>query len=350
MNIQTVQNNGLVWLDVHNPQELEIKHLKKEYNFSEVHLEDYLSGQQIPKIETYKDYTLVVLDFPFVSTHDETTHSNHHYHPQQSPQSEQTAHSITDVILKPVHIPKFLFTQAKKRRITIAHVNFFISKDYLVVLHDDKTPQIDFIFEQCQKTLKNRDKYMGQGSEFLFFQLIDSLVDSTYSVMTEVTTMIDEIDLHLLEHNKPLSIVEDISITRRNIVFFKSMIEPALAIFATLSSGKVKDFENNFSLSWSSILSHLQKIKLRLESSLDLLEGISRSHESLLTARTNEIIKVLTMFTAVLLPLTLMASIYGMNIVNLPLAQDPNALFAIISTMLVVSGIMIIGFRFKKWL
>lgn len=127
------------------------------------------------------------------------------------------------------------------------------------------------------------------------------------------------------------------------------MIEPSLHIFSDLANGKYEEMGNENRIYWSSIQNHLQKIKYRLHGSQELIEGIAKSHESLLTVKTNEIVKVLTMFTAILLPLTLIASIYGMNIVGLPLAQDVDALKAISLVMLILGLLMIVGFKIKRW-
>ena len=101
---------------------------------------------------------------------------------------------------------------------------------------------------------------------------------------------------------------------------------------------------------WSNILDHLQKIWDRLEDNRELIEGISVSNESLLTARTNEIIKVLTMFSAIILPLTLIASLYGMNIIGLPFASEPGALLIIALVMLILAFGMVFVFKYKNWL
>ena len=89
-------------------------------------------------------------------------------------------------------------------------------------MHDEKSPQIDDIFVKCQKTLKNREKYLSDGPFYLFYNLVDSLVDPTFTVMNDIANSIDEIDLHLLQDYPPLKIVEEISVTRRNLVLFKT--------------------------------------------------------------------------------------------------------------------------------
>jgi magnesium transporter len=137
--------------------------------------------------------------------------------------------------------------------------------------------------------------------------------------------------------------------TRRNIVVFETMIKPALPIFGDLEKGKYKELNGEMVQYWSNILDHLQKIWDRLEDNKELIEGISRSHESLVSSRTNEIIKVLTMFTAILLPLTLVASIYGMN-VPLPGQHNVESFPILMALMLGLAIGMTFFFKYRDWL
>lgn len=345
MNLRSVRHHDLTFIEIHDLKELEIKELEKNYQISQIHIDDYIQGQQVPKIEVAKNYTLVVLDFPYLETSSEEMG-------QVSEQNEMSVkQALKKVITTPVTLPtKLFFTQAEKKRIKTGHVNFFIGEDFLIVLHSTRTPQIDEIFEQCHSSLRQREELMSGGAAYLLYRIVDVLIDSTFNIMSGITTMIDEIDIHLLKEHPPVSIVEDIAATRRDIVFFKSMIEPALNIFSDLASGGQVQVGSTNGVYWKSLLGHLQKIRYRLLSSYELIEGISRSHESLLTVRTNETVKVLTMFTAILLPLTLLASIYGMNIIGLPHAEDPSVLPKLSLIMGAIAGMMVLIFKFRKWI
>lgn len=346
MNIRTVTYNDFTFIDVHDPQEFELKFLRHNYKFDEVHLEDFINKQQVPKIEIEKEYALIVLDFPHLEgskeekKHDAPTHHNGDLHAKKP---------LAQIIPTPP-IPHFSFGNTKKHRIRTGHVSFFIKEKFLVVLHDDRTPQIDEIFTECQKTLKNREEFLGLGGQYLFYRIVDLLVDSSFTTLNSITATIDKIDQHLLDDNPAEKVVEDISSTRRNIVVFQTMIKPALTIFSDLENGKYEGLNGPMTSSWSNVRDHMQKIWYRLEDSRELIEGIAISHESLLTARTNEIVKVLTMFTAILLPLTLLASVYGMNIVGLPYAQQNNSLTIVVGIMVVLALVMLVVFKLRRWL
>ncbi|EKD64507.1 MAG: hypothetical protein ACD_50C00362G0001 [uncultured bacterium] len=224
----------------------------------------------------------------------------------------------------------------------------FVGKDYVVTLHEEVLPPIDHIFSQCQKTLHHRELYMGQGSVFLAYKMIDALVDNCFPVINELIITIEKVDRELEDKNTQ-TVLEEISITRRNIVFFQTMIKPILPLFEELEEGQHEPLSKNMGFYWSNINDHLKKIAHRLEDSRELIEGISESNESHIASKTNEVIKVLTIFSTVILPLNLVASIYGMNIVGLPLAQDKFSFLILLLTMLVISFIMLLIFKARQW-
>ncbi len=323
MNIQTVSFQGLSFINVANPTDFEIKYLKNTYYFNSLNLDDYIHKTQIPKIENHKRYNLLVLRFPLFS---ETVPQNSHQYG--------------------IHIPTF-YTRAKKKRLVSSYVNFFISKEYVVVLHADDLPQISRIFSLCQKTLHNRTEYMSQGSVFLTYKIIDALVDDSFPAINQITSAIDKIDKDL-ENKQSQKTLEDISATRRNLVVFHTMIKPILPLFVSLEEGKHNDLNGTMQPFWGNILDHLRKIMDRVEDNQELIEGISESNESLLSSHSNQIIKVLTIFSAIILPLNLLASMYGMNL-NLPFADDPFFFWKLMLVMIFTTMTMLVVFVYKKW-
>lgn len=323
MNVQTVSYQGLSFINVSKPTDFEIKFLKNTYYFNPLNLEDYMHRTQIPKIESHKKYNLLVLRFPLFS--------------ESVPQN---SHMYGGLPALRVHV--------KKRRLVSSYVNFFISKEYVIVLHAGELPQVDRIFSLCQKTLHNRTEYMSKGAVFLAYKIIDALVDDCFPVINELTSTIDNVDKEL-ENKQSQKTLEEISTIRRNLVVFHTMIKPILPLFKELGEGKHGELNGTMQPFWGNVLDHLQKIWDRVEDDRELIEGISKSNESLLSSRSNQIIKVLTIFSAIILPLNLLASLYGMNL-ELPFIGDPFIFWKIILIMVVTTASMLTIFFLKKWL
>ena len=324
MNVQTVNFKGLFFVNVAKPTDFEIKFLKNTYNFNPLNLEDYLSKTQIPKIENYGKYDLIVLRFPFFS--EDIPQNPHQYG---------------------IPLPA-ISTPSKKRRLTSSYVNFFVSKNDVVVLHDGILPQIDKIFTLCQKSLHNRTEYMSQGSAFLAYKIIDALVDDCFPAINEITSTIDRIDKEL-EGKQSQKTLEEISTTRRNLVVFHTMIKPVLPLFKELEEGKHKELNGSMQPFWSNILDHLEKIWDRVEDNRELIEGISISNESLLASRNNEIVKFLTVITSIAFPFVIVNNLYSMN-VTLPFAKNPNIVWFLFGVVFVSALIIVTYFRHRKWL
>lgn len=324
MNVQTVNFQGLFFINVAKPTDFEMKFLRNTYDFNPLNLEDYLHKTQIPKIENYKKYDLVVLRFPIFS--ENVPQNSHQYG---------------------VSLPTF-HASNKKRRLISSYVNLFVSKEYVVVLHAGELLQIDHIFSLCQKTLHSRTEYMSQGAVFLAYRIIDALVDNSFPIINEITSTIDRVDKELDEKQSQKTL-EDISTTRRNLVVLHTMLKPVLSLVGELEKGEHEKLNGAMQPFWGNILDHVQKIMDRVEDNQELIEGISRSNESFIMTRTNVVIKLLTVITVVIMPLQLLSSIYGMNIIGLPFAQNPWVFGILSLLMLAIAVLLITILKAKRW-
>ena len=167
--------------------------------------------------------------------------------------------------------------------------------------------------------------------------------------------MIEKIDREL-ESQKTQIALEEISITRRNIVFFLTMIKPILPLFKHLEEGEYKELNGRMTDYWSNLYDHLKKIGHRLEDSRELIEGIAHSNESFIVSKTNESIKALTIIFTLTIPATVLGTFYGMNIL-LPGGLQagswtflgPFTTFYVVVAISIISiFLMIFYFRYKK--
>lgn len=335
MNVPTVTHNGLSFINLTKPTQADLQFLNKNFGFSMLNLEDYLYKTQIPKIELYKDYSLVVIDVPHISS--------------SGGIKDNTRPVVIPNVLGKRGGPSSFPRSPRKKRINVGEVDFFIGKDYIVVLHDEKTPQIDELFEMCKITSKHRDELMGQGPVYLFYRIIDVLVDASFSYVEDITNTIDYIDRQL-EENSTAAVIEDISMTRRNIVVFESMIKPALPIFADLEKGKYTKLNGEMTPYWSNILDHLQKIWERLEDNKELIQGIAYSHESILSNRSNELVKFLTVITSISFPFVIVNNLYSMNVVGLPFSDQPWIVVVLFLVIFAGGASIVSYFKYRDWL
>jgi len=143
--------------------------------------------------------------------------------------------------------------------------------------------------------------------------------------------------------------IERISLTRKNIILVNTVFKPQLRLFHKFESGDIAGFAEDMEDYWGNILDYYQKMWDMTEDYQEIVEGLSKTFDSLQTNRTNEIMKVLTLISSILLPLTFIASLYGMN-VGLPFQNDPNSFWLLMFFMVLLAGSMIFLFKRKRWM
>lgn len=230
-----------------------------------------------------------------------------------------------------------------------SELNTFIGEDYLVTIHNERLDIVDDLFGKCLRSKKETAYRLKLGPARLLYTLVDQLVDSCFPLLEKMGKNIEKIDRQLLGTSAK-GVVEKISEIRRNAIIFQTMIKPQIAIFASLEKGERKLLDHDLKTYWGIINDHLHKAWDHLEDYRELIEGLAATNESLLSFRTNEIIKVLTIFSVVLLPSSLLAGIYGMNLKYMPFARHPAAILVIAATMLSIFTLMLAFFRKKRWI
>lgn len=304
--IQRIKYNGNNLLILRNPSEKTLKFLKRNYRyFHPVHLEDIISTVQRPKIDEEKDYIFSVFHFP---QYNETTN-----------------------------------------KIESMEVDFFLTQNDLTVVIDPEFITMEEIIEKIIKNKTKKQKFFEAGPGILLYHILDDLVDSIFPLLDDFDQGLETIDQNVFSTD-PKNIAEQLSFLRRNVIFFQSLIKPELNSFIKIEESRHPFINRELKTYFSNITDHLKKIWDRLEDLIELSNNLSQTFESYLTFKTNETIKILTMFSVVLLPLTLLSGIYGMNLQVLPLADHPYALVYISASMVAVVIVMLAYFRYKHWI
>ncbi len=303
--IQKIKIGNLTWVDIKNPTSKEIDYLKKNFNFHILNLDDCLSIFQRPKIDEYPDHLFIVL-----------------------------------------HFPVFDF---KKRILKSSEIDIFISKDYLITLHDGNLNPLNILFEDCLKNKKECITIFKKGSGYLLYKVIDKLTDNCFPILDKIAFKIERIEDQIFK-GQTRKMVEEISIVKRNILNYRKIIKPQRAVIADLESDNKEFLPSKLDVYFDDILDHFEKIWYTLENYKELIDGLQETNESLITHKINDVMKILTIFSVIFLPLTLLSGIYGMNLKSLPLAEHSLSFWIILIFMLVMVFGMLYYFKKKKWL
>jgi magnesium transporter len=294
----------MVWVDIIHPGEPEIQWLRAHYNFHPLHLDDTLSKIQRPKVDVTEGYVFIVMHFPVYS---------------------------------------------KLARVTTpSEVDIFVGRDYVITAHQGNLRPLIRFFNQCLEDPQARAQAMERSTPYLVYLILDKLVDYCFPILNKIAANIEQVEDSIFEENVRRTI-QEISIIRRDIIAFRRIIKPLLPVVANLDR-KLQPFaQEDMEEYFGDILDHLNKIWDTLEDYKEVIEGLSDTINSLTSNRINEIIKVLTLISVILLPLTVISSIYGMNI-SLPAQEHPYAFEMVVGVMLLVIISMLAFFRWRKWI
>ncbi|HQH18306.1 MAG TPA: magnesium transporter CorA family protein [Bacteroidales bacterium] len=301
--IDVLENGDLKWYHIFKPLESDIDFLKKNFNFHLLDLEDCLSKTQRPKIDVYDDYYFVILHFP-------------HFDSQN----------------------KFIKTN---------EVKIFWGKNFMITIGNIHWIVRD-LFNSAKADEQVKMELMKGSSDLLFYNILERLLNESFKHLTIIGHEIEIINLKLFGKEAE-KIIEKISITRKNIILLDTIFKPQLRLFYKFETEEIEGFAKNMYEYWSNILDMYKKIWDITEDYEEEIEALSKTFDSLQTNRTNEIVKVLTLISSILLPLTLIASLYGMNI-KLPFQSHPYAFLILTGCMVIVVLGFLYYFKKRKWI
>ena len=304
LNLQSLTWGELTWVNIEHPTEKETEYLAQNYPFHPLDLDDCLSRIQRSKIDKYKDYLFLVFHFPV-------------FH--------------------------------KEARVTKAgQLSVFIGPNYLITLHKGELKPLVKLFKECEIDEESRQENFSEGSGYLLYRTIDRLVDYCIPISNKMLDNIEDVEDGIFSDARH-SQIRGISILRRDIISFRRIIWPMRAVIGSLEPNVRRFTKMDLSVYFGDTVDHVDRIWDALDEYKELIEGLNDTHDSLMTNRTNSIIRLLTIISTILLPTTLIASIWGMNI-NLPFQNSSHSFIYIVLIMASIIGGMLYFFRRKKWL
>ena len=231
---------------------------------------------------------------------------------------------------------------------TPSEVDIFVGSNYVITAHSGALKPLVRLFKQCVEDPQARAAAMGRSTGYLLYLIIDRLVDYCFPILNKINANIEQVEDEIFEEKVRRTVLE-ISIIRRDIIAFRRIVKPLIPVIASLERKHRPIFHEDMEEYFGDISDHLSKIWDTLEDYKEVIEGLSDTINSLTSNRINEIIKVLTIISVILLPLTLISGIYGMNI-PLPASQHPLAFEILMGVMAFVIVFMLGFFKWKKWI
>lgn len=305
MAIKDIKKGKLTWTNIDRIDDEALEYLKKNHKFHHLDLEDVQSETQTPKIDVYKDYLFLVLHFP---------------------QWGEAGHKITS-----------------------HEVDVFVGKNFLITIQHTKNKEIKNFFYRCMNNRKVSQEWLSQGSGFLLYKLTEALFHQSRPMLNRIGKQISVIEHDIFSGEQDVKDLQQLAMHRRNVLHFRRVIDPQRYLMSNLSHIRKPYLNEDLSLYFDDLRDYLDKLWAIVDTYKDTIAGLHLTVESIITQRTNKIITVLTVMSAALLPLTLLAGIYGMNI-SLPFSGSPVAVWSMFFLVILVLFFAFVFMRRNRWL
>ena len=296
--------SGVTWIDLQSPTPEEVFHIVDEYSIPPLVAEEFISETVRSKVDVYDNLIYLILHFP---------------------------------------VPN-----EKKESKTEQEIDFVIGKDFLITIHYELKSPLHEFFKKFEAHSLADKKSMGNHAGYLFYHIIKELYKNVGNDMEKIHKEMRVIENGIFE-GKEKETVKIISEVNRKLLDFKQAMRFHSETLKSFETAGKKFFDNDFAYYLEAIVGEYNKIKGMLENHKDLLNDLRETNDSLLSLKTNETMRILTVLTFIIAPASLIASIFMMN-TDFILIHNDSDFFVVLGTMLLSSLIVFIYFKSKKWL
>jgi magnesium transporter len=306
-NMEEIQFNGFVWVNITKQGEKELAEIGDRFDFNEKDLDECLPPFQRPKTLKRPHYYFLILHFPIF---DRTT-----------------------------------------RRVSFTEVDFFLSPNFLVTVHDSKLPAIDKFFKECQNDPIRRAKFFSGSMAQVLLKLLSRLLDAVFPSLLHINEDINSVDKSLFDHSNEKNIASEILRLKTNIVTFRRTMQGHRSVLERLLIYGDRDLQLvSFQNHINSIKEFVSEIWHMLESQKESIYALHETNESIINYKTGEVMKTLTIISVLTFPLTLFATILTIRAPGTPMVNDPIGFWVISGLMIFLSLLMLFAFKKKKWM
>jgi magnesium transporter len=302
--VEVIETPGLRWINIERPRQVDQSWLEERFEFHPLDYEDVFSRNQRPKVDEYDDYLFVVLHFPRY-----------------------------DKVVS---------------RLNAAELDLFVGPDYLITLPNEPLQPVEYLFERCRTNEELRESLFSKGPGYLLYKIVDDCVDASFPMLRKMGNKLERVEEDIFEGNST-EVVRDISNVKQEIINFRKVIRPQRAALRDLERTKQRYIADDLDIYFEDIVDASERIWDMLENYKEVVEALESTNESAISHRVNEILQLLTVFSVLLLPLTLVASIFGMN-VEIPGEGSRGAFWIILVVMISLLAGMLLYFRRRRWI
>lgn len=298
-------SNDTTWIDLFQPTPEEIRAVMEEFDIHPSVANDLITPTFKPMVELHKNFVYLILHFP-------AFRHTHSYEENQE-------------------------------------VDFVIGKDFLITSRYDTIDPIHKFSKEFEVNSILDKKEKNDETEHVFFLLIKKLYKSINHELEYIQDALENVEERIFQGDEK-KMVKELSFLGRDLLNAKQATNPHKETLESLKEVGSEMFGKDFYKQIDAILSEYKRIRHNIEINKESLNELRETNNSLLSTKENETIKTLTIMAFVTFPLSLIASIFGMNTENIPIIGVENDFWIVIGIMMALTTLFFIFFKYKKWL
>ncbi|HBM46072.1 MAG: Mg2 transporter protein CorA family protein [Parcubacteria group bacterium GW2011_GWF2_38_76] len=301
--ISIKKHNGLTWIDLESPHTQELEKLGKEFDINPQTISELRHPSDKPKVDVYNNLLYLIL-----------------------------------------HFPKYGYGDKKES----IEIDFVIGKNFLITTHYGSSDPI-ISFSKAFETISMLNKFELNDCGQIFFYLVKEIYKNTEEELLYIEGKLQDIESSIFTGDGE-KVLESLSRVNKELIDFRRTIRTHKEVFVSLESSAHEFFGQEFSYYTNALIGSHERVWNILESNREILLDLRQTSDSLFSARTNSIVRTLTILTFISIPVSLIANIMGVNAQNIPVVGHQFDFWIIWLIMSVIAIFMLIFFKFKKWL
>ena len=295
--------HAVIWVDMESPAEVDEQVLLNVFKFHPLTVEDCRENRHYPKIEEFDDYIYFIV------------------------------HGVTADI--------------SPDRFNTIELDGFLGRNYVITYHHDMFRSINNVKQQLRTT----PVACQRGPAYLLHQILDQVVDFYSPVLDDFDDRIDKLEEDIFTLRRPNNeILTQVMALKRSVLRLRRISGKQMDILHRMSRGEFVLIPEEMRPFYRDVYDHLVRVVDLAENYRDLISGSLEAYLSVVSNRLNEIMKVLTIFSAVMLPLTFIAGVYGMNFDNMPELHSRYGYYGVWVIMTAVAVGMLMFFWRRGWI
>jgi magnesium transporter len=225
-------------------------------------------------------------------------------------------------------------------------ISFILGKNYLISFQQKSSEHFTDVRDRIEK---KRGKIRYKGADFLLFRMLDAIVDNYFEVLVDITDSIEKLEMKLIRvaNSDTLKMIE---FQKRKLIELRKIVLPLKDVAFQLEKTQSQFINSDNHPYFADLKENCLAVMEEIDANKQILEGMANLYYAIQGQRMNEIMKVLTVVSAIFIPLTFIVGVYGMNFKYMPELEYKYGYYTIVAIMFAISISLLLFFVKRGWL